>query len=157
MINETIKVPPTRNINQLWSGKIRSKNKSTKLLIQPTGIHYSDSEITEAIIGAPRNYSPKRMNVRPDFSQPTRGFPLSLQSTSQIQFDEEWSQEKDDLRCQLIDKFIQGDISRSEQSELDKLQQQAEDHFDEIAPPPMDGARLLHKKLLNKQQLDKSE
>jgi hypothetical protein len=59
-----------------------------------------------------------------------------------------WTQEKDARRCALIDKSLHSALTRSEQNELTRLQQQAESHFDEVAPPPIDGALKLHAELL---------
>ena len=59
-----------------------------------------------------------------------------------------WTAEKDRRRCVLIDKSLQADLTVAEQRELSELQRQAEAHFDEVAPPPMDGALRLHAQLL---------
>lgn len=62
----------------------------------------------------------------------------------------DWSDEKDERRCELIDKDIAGTITVEERAELADLEQQANAHFDSIAAPPMDGARQLHQELLNR-------
>lgn len=62
--------------------------------------------------------------------------------------DDEWTTQKDERRCELIDKSLHQDLSPVEQAELDRLQIQAEDHFDTIAPPPIDGALQIHAELL---------
>jgi hypothetical protein len=59
-----------------------------------------------------------------------------------------WTEEKDRRRCVLIDKSLQADLTFAEQNELSDLQQQAEAHFDEVAPPPIDGALKIHAQLL---------
>jgi|GEM_PF-5334546 len=59
-----------------------------------------------------------------------------------------WTEEKNRRRCHLIDKSLQSELTAAEQNELTLLQQHAEDHLDEIAPPPMQGALLLHSRLL---------
>jgi len=59
-----------------------------------------------------------------------------------------WTAEKDRRRCSLIDKSLQGDLTDTEQRELSQLQMEAEDHFDEVAPPPIEGALRLHAQLL---------
>ncbi|HUS38461.1 MAG TPA: hypothetical protein VMX74_03385, partial [Pirellulales bacterium] len=58
-----------------------------------------------------------------------------------------WTQEKDTRRCALIDKSLHAALTRSEQNELSRLQQEAECHFDEVAPPPIDGALKIHVEL----------
>jgi hypothetical protein len=62
----------------------------------------------------------------------------------------EWSPERDARRCDLIDKDIAETISAAERDELTVLERQANEHFDRIAPPPLDGARRLHQQLLNR-------
>ncbi len=59
-----------------------------------------------------------------------------------------WTVEKDRRRCALIDKSLQANLTIAEQRELSELQRQAEAHFDEVAPPPIDGALRLHAQLL---------
>ena len=59
-----------------------------------------------------------------------------------------WTQEKDTRRCALIDKSLHAALTRSEQHELSRLQREAECHFDEVAPPPIDGALKIHAELL---------
>lgn len=54
--------------------------------------------------------------------------------------DTQWTQEKDDRRCELIDREIAGSISVPERAELAVLQKMAEQHFDEIASPPIEEA-----------------
>ncbi len=56
--------------------------------------------------------------------------------------------QKDARRCELIDKKIQRTIDAAESRELAELQSEAMEHFDQIAPPPMEGARRLHERLL---------
>lgn len=59
-----------------------------------------------------------------------------------------WLPEQQDRRCLLIDRDIAGSITAAELVELAELDRRANEHFDEIAPPPLDGARRLHQKLL---------
>lgn len=59
-----------------------------------------------------------------------------------------WTKEKDRRRCALIDKSLQANLMIAEERELSELQGQAEAHFDEVAPPPIDGALRLHAQLL---------
>jgi hypothetical protein len=59
-----------------------------------------------------------------------------------------WSEEGERLRRLLIDKDIAGVISADELAELARLDQLANEHFDQVAPPPTEGARLLHDRLL---------
>lgn len=66
--------------------------------------------------------------------------------------DEEWSEEKNTRRCDLIDKEIAGTLTDAEQAELAHLQRQAETYFDKVAPPPLEGARRLHQQLLQKRR-----
>lgn len=61
-----------------------------------------------------------------------------------------WTSIKNKRRCTLIDKSIQEALTSSERAELERLQQQAEAYFDEVAPPPIEGARSLHAQLLKR-------
>ena len=55
-----------------------------------------------------------------------------------------WTVEKDRRRCTLIDKSLHSDLTANEQQELSQLQTEAETYFDEVAPPPIDGALKIH-------------
>jgi hypothetical protein len=59
-----------------------------------------------------------------------------------------WSEEGEGRRRMLIDKDIAGTISADELAELARLDQLANEHFDEVAPPPTEGARKLHDRIL---------
>lgn len=61
-----------------------------------------------------------------------------------------WSEEGERRRRDLIDKDIQGTITADERVELERLDQLANEHFNEIAPPPIEGARHLHDRLLKR-------
>jgi hypothetical protein len=60
----------------------------------------------------------------------------------------EWSDELEARRRELIDKDIAGSISQSEAVELTRLDRLANEHFDRVCPPPIDGALQLHDRLL---------
>ena len=64
--------------------------------------------------------------------------------------DSAWSDEKNARRCKLIDKDLANAITAEERIELAVLEQQAAEHFDKIAPPPMEGADRLYQELLEK-------
>ena len=61
---------------------------------------------------------------------------------------EAWTEKKDRRRCFLIDKSLHAELAVVEQQELSRLQREAEAHFDEVAPPPIDGALKIHAQLL---------
>ena len=61
-----------------------------------------------------------------------------------------WSEEGESRRRLLIDKDIAGTLSAEELAELRHLDQLANEHFDRVAPPPIDGARRLHDRLLKR-------
>lgn len=63
-----------------------------------------------------------------------------------------WTEEKNDRRCELIDKDIEGTISESEKSELERLQKRFHEYLDTVAPPPIEGARRVHQQLLAKKR-----
>ena len=62
--------------------------------------------------------------------------------------DGDWSDELNELRIELIDKDIQGNITSGERAELAELQRKAVAYRDRVAPLPIEGARHLHQQLL---------
>jgi len=60
-----------------------------------------------------------------------------------------WTAEKEARRRDLIDKDIVGTITVEERAELATLDLQGNQHYDRIAPRPIEGARRLHQQLLN--------
>ncbi|HEX7379815.1 MAG TPA: antitoxin family protein [Pirellulales bacterium] len=58
-----------------------------------------------------------------------------------------WSEKGEERRRELIDKDVHGAITSDELVELEILDQLANEHFDRVAPPPIDGARRLHERL----------
>lgn len=82
--------------------------------------------------------------------------PLELAEGAQVQVTIQsaspatsWSEEGERRRRELIDKDIQGRITAEERIELERLDRLANEYFDKIAPPLMDGARCLHDRLMN--------
>jgi hypothetical protein len=69
--------------------------------------------------------------------------------------DGEWNDAKNARRCELIDKEVDGRLTRAEQVELELLQRQATAYRDRVAPPPMEGARQLHQQLRAKKRRGK--
>ncbi len=61
-----------------------------------------------------------------------------------------WSPEVEVRRRILIDKDIAGTLTTNEQMELSRLDRLANEHFDRIAPPPIEGAQRIHEQLLQK-------
>jgi hypothetical protein len=59
-----------------------------------------------------------------------------------------WSEEHQTRRYELIDKDIAGTITSTESAELLQLDRLANEHFDQVAPPPFEGARRLHQQLI---------
>ena|SRR5579872_6024318 len=59
-----------------------------------------------------------------------------------------WSEAIESRRCELSDKDIADTASIEERAELRELDRLANDHFDKAAPPPFEGARQLHRQLL---------
>ena len=62
----------------------------------------------------------------------------------------DWTEADEVRRRVLIDNDIAGTITPDEQRELARLDRLANEHLDRIAPPPMAGARRLHRQLLEK-------
>lgn len=63
-----------------------------------------------------------------------------------------WSEAGEARRRTLIDKDIAGTITPNESIELAHLDRLANEHFDRVAPPPFEGARQLHERLLRRRR-----
>ena len=68
---------------------------------------------------------------------------------------DEWTTVKNARRFYLIDKEIDGSITKEEKSELQFLEDQFNQFMDRVAPLPLEHARQLHQELLQKVQLAK--
>ena len=64
----------------------------------------------------------------------------------------EWNDAKNERRCELIDKDIQGTLSAAEGRELELLTQEMRIHRRAVAPIPLAGATRLHQQLLTKKR-----
>ena len=60
----------------------------------------------------------------------------------------EWTAAKNDRRFYLIDKEINGSITREESVELETLQARMGRWLDKVAPLPLEYVRRLHRELL---------
>ena len=67
---------------------------------------------------------------------------------SQPPIDQSWTDARDRRRCALIDRSLHQELTAADNRELADLQRQAEAYFDEVAPPPIDGALRLHAQLM---------
>jgi hypothetical protein len=63
--------------------------------------------------------------------------------------DEPWTDEKNQRRCDLIDRKYAGSLTPAEAVELAQLQEQMLRHRQRVAPLPLEDARRLHQELLN--------
>jgi hypothetical protein len=61
---------------------------------------------------------------------------------------DDWNDAKNDRRCELVDRQIDGVLTPAEAAELADLQQQMLRYRDHIAPLPLDYARKLHQELM---------
>jgi hypothetical protein len=61
-----------------------------------------------------------------------------------------WTEAKNQRRCPLIDKEIDGCLTGQEALELEGLQRQLHRHLRTLAPLPLNDARQLHQELLAK-------
>ena len=59
-----------------------------------------------------------------------------------------WTEDKNQRRCHLVDKDIDGTISLAEQGELEQLQAEMLAYRRHVAPLPLDDLRMLHQQLL---------
>jgi|RhiMetdeSRZDD1v2_1073273.scaffolds.fasta_scaffold227619_3 hypothetical protein len=62
----------------------------------------------------------------------------------------EWTEEKNQRRCYLVDKEIDGTISPVEKVELTQLQNEMLAYRRKVAPLPLEALRELHQELLRK-------
>ena len=68
-----------------------------------------------------------------------------------------WSDALNQRRFELIDKEIQGSLTPAESIELAGLTRSMRDHVESETYLPMEGARALHRNLLQLKSTDKSE
>ena len=61
---------------------------------------------------------------------------------------EDWTREKNDRRCYLIDKKYGAGLNAAEEAELAFLQDEAVRYRQRVAPLPLDHVRKLHQELL---------
>jgi hypothetical protein len=64
--------------------------------------------------------------------------------------DGEWTEARNERRCALIDKGIDGTLTREEAAELRQLQRAMLRYRRGVAPLPLEDARRLHDELLAK-------
>jgi hypothetical protein len=76
-------------------------------------------------------------------------------TTSRAPSELEWTEEKNQRRCHLVDKEIEGTISVVEKAELDHLQAEMLAYRRKVAPLPLEDLRELHQELL-RQASDKT-
>jgi hypothetical protein len=63
---------------------------------------------------------------------------------------EEWTEQKNARRCELIDREIDGVLTPEESLELRQLQDEMLRYQNKVAPWPIEAARQLHQELLKK-------
>ncbi len=64
--------------------------------------------------------------------------------------DAEWTDAKNDRRCDLIDRKYAGTLTAEEAVELHALQEEMYRYVDRVAPLPLEEVRRLHQQLLRK-------
>jgi hypothetical protein len=64
--------------------------------------------------------------------------------------EEDWTEEKNRRRCELIDRKYDHGLTPAEDAELALLQDAMYRYIDKVAPLPLDEARSLHQELLQK-------
>lgn len=64
--------------------------------------------------------------------------------------DQEWTPADNELRCDLIDKQIDGVITPDERVLLESLQERLNRYVNKVAPLPLGELRQLHQELLEK-------
>lgn len=68
-----------------------------------------------------------------------------------------WSDEKNQRRCELIDRKYDHGLTSEEAAELAILQDEMQRHIDRVAPLPLGEARRLHQELLQKAMASQSD
>src|SRR2546426_1128469 len=68
--------------------------------------------------------------------------------TSRAPSEPAWTEHKNQRRCHLVDKDIDGTLSLAEKDELDHLQADMLAYRRHVAPLPLDDLRTLHQQLL---------
>lgn len=61
-----------------------------------------------------------------------------------------WTAQKNQKRCELVDKEIGGILTADEQAELEQLQTEMLAFRRKVAPLPLDDLRQLHRELLSR-------
>lgn len=74
----------------------------------------------------------------------------SLRSLFERPDESDWNDAKNDRRCELIDKEIEGTLVPVEKRELEELQRQMLAYRRKVAPLPLKEAQRLHQQLLKK-------
>jgi hypothetical protein len=69
-------------------------------------------------------------------------------ATPVVNGDEEWTEARNQRRCDLIDRKYAGNLTPPEAVELARLQEQMLRHRQRVAPLPLDDARRLRQELL---------
>ncbi|MEX0819010.1 MAG: hypothetical protein WD070_05445 [Pirellulaceae bacterium] len=62
----------------------------------------------------------------------------------------EWTDDKNRRRAELVDRQIAGSLTVDERAELDSLQQQMRVYREKVAPLPLEDTRQLHYELMEK-------
>jgi hypothetical protein len=61
-----------------------------------------------------------------------------------------WTEQKNQRRCELIDRKYESGLGPVEEAELALLQDEMDRHLARVAPLPLGAARALHQQLLDK-------
>lgn len=62
----------------------------------------------------------------------------------------EWTEKKNNRRCNLIDKEIDDSLTVAEKCELEQLQREMQVYRQKVAPLPLEEVRTLHQHLKDK-------
>lgn len=77
--------------------------------------------------------------------------------TSRVPSAPTWTEEKNQRRCHLVDKDIDGTMSLAEKGELEQLQAEMLAYRRHVAPLPLDDLRALHQQLLRQASVQPPE
>jgi hypothetical protein len=67
-----------------------------------------------------------------------------------VALDVEWTDVKNQRRCDLIDREIDDSLTPDERVELENLQQQLRRYVNQVSPLPLEPLRKLHQELIEK-------
>ena len=145
-------------IRNTWSHDMLASNRTrfVKLIAEPAETSEDIEAVGESFRKLRENLSEALKGVLVAFTRATSETStlvswfqtLPHETPSPESSGREWTEEKNQRRCDLVDKEIDGTISAAEKVELDQLQAEMLAYRRKVAPLPLAGLRELHQELL---------